>query len=71
MWFRTEGPKYARRLIPTDEAREYVPQIYAQVIAGRSLAQVCRYLESEGVAPVGIAKDREDGRGKSGMWGAQ
>ena len=53
---------------PTEEAREYIPQIYHRVIAGESLAQVCRWLESCGVTPVGIAKVREDGRGKSGQW---
>lgn len=65
--FTIEGPKYARRLVPTDEAREYVPQVYARVIAGQSLAQVCRWLEAEGVAPAGIAKQDSD-RGKSGQW---
>jgi hypothetical protein len=66
--FTTAGAKLNKRLVPTDEAREYVPQIYARVIAGESLAQVCRWLESCGVAPAGIAGDREDGRGKSGQW---
>jgi DNA invertase Pin-like site-specific DNA recombinase len=65
--FTSAGPKYARRLVPTDEAREYVPQIYARVIGGQSLAQVCRWLESEHVAPMGIASDRST-RGKRGQW---
>ena len=66
--FSSEGPKYGRRLVPTAQAREYVPLIYARVIAGESLAAVCRWLNAEGVAPVGIARERKDGRGKAGLW---
>jgi DNA invertase Pin-like site-specific DNA recombinase len=66
--FEISGPKYNRRMKPTAEAREYVPLVYQRIIATRSLAHTCRWLESEGVAPVGITKDREDGRGKSGKW---
>jgi DNA invertase Pin-like site-specific DNA recombinase len=66
--FTTEGPRYERRLVPTDVAREYIPQIYQRIIAGQSLAQVCRWLEAEHVKPMGIAKDRADGKGKSGKW---
>jgi DNA invertase Pin-like site-specific DNA recombinase len=65
--FISEGPRYDRRLVPTDEAREYVPQIFAQVIGGRSLAQVARWLEREGVLPAGIASEDSE-RGKSGQW---
>ena len=71
--FVTEGPDRGKWLVPTAQAREYVPQIYGRVIAGESLAQIARWLESCGVAPVGIAKTEDiDGnpvtRGKSGRW---
>lgn len=66
--FTAQGADRSKRLVPADEAREYVPEIFRRVIAGRSLAQVCRWLEAEGVAPAGIAGEREDGRGKSGQW---
>ena len=69
--FSVEGPKYNRRLVPTAQAREYVPQIYDRITTGQSLAQVCRWLEAEGVAPAGIAREREDGKGKSGLWWAR
>ena len=65
--FTSTGPKYDRRLVPADAAREYVPQVYRRVIAGESLATICRWLESEHVAPAGIASDRST-RGKSGRW---
>ena len=66
--FAVTGPRYRRAMVPTPQAREYVPQIYRRVIQGESLAQVCRWLEAEGVRPAGIAKDRDDGRGRSGKW---
>lgn len=47
--FVTEGPKYARRMIPTPQAREYVPLIYQRVIAGESLGKIARWLDSCGV----------------------
>jgi len=65
--FTSEGPKYERRLVPTAEAREYVPQIYRRVIAGESLARIARWLEGEGVRPAGVAKASSE-RGKSGKW---
>lgn len=42
----TEGPKYDRRLVATDLGREYIPQIYDMVIAGKSLADICGWLDS-------------------------
>jgi Recombinase/Recombinase zinc beta ribbon domain len=42
----TEGPKYDRRLAATDLGREYIPQIYDMVIAGKSLADICEWLDS-------------------------
>jgi DNA invertase Pin-like site-specific DNA recombinase len=71
--FATTGSKHSKRLVPTAQGREYIPQVYGRVIAGQSLAQVCRWLEAEGVSPVGVAKAEDsDGnpvtRGKSGQW---
>jgi site-specific DNA recombinase len=45
------GEKYDHTLVPTDAGREYVPQIFARVIAGESLAAIARWLDSEGVRP--------------------
>lgn len=74
--FTSEGPKRNRRLVATSEARTYVPQIFARVTAGQSLATVAKWLESEHVAPMGIKKEKNaDGtpvtRGKSGQWHAR
>jgi DNA invertase Pin-like site-specific DNA recombinase len=44
------GGKHRKRMVPTDDGRTYVPQIYAKVIDGWSLAAVCRWLDAEGVA---------------------
>lgn len=62
-----QGVKLNRPLVPTAQAREYVPQIYGAVIAGKTLADICRWLQSEGVKPTGIAK-QENAKGKSGKW---
>src|SRR6266516_6334976 len=35
-----------RRLAATDLGREYIPQIYDRVIAGKSLADICGWLDS-------------------------
>ena len=40
-----------KMLVPTDEGRAYVPEIFARVIAGDSLNTVGRWLKSEGVKP--------------------
>jgi DNA invertase Pin-like site-specific DNA recombinase len=40
-----------KTLEPTDEGREYVPQIFKRVADGESLAKICRWLDSEGVSP--------------------
>jgi len=74
--FTSEGPKRNRRLVATSEARTYVPQIFARVTAGQSLAAVAKWLESEGVKPMGVKKEENaDGtpvtRGKSGQWHAR
>ena len=43
----TSGQKYARQLVPTDEGRRLIPEVYARVIAGDSLAKVGAWLEEE------------------------
>lgn len=49
--YTSEGEKYDRRLVPTDEGRKYVPLIFEHVIEGWSLEQVATWLRSEGVTP--------------------
>ena len=49
--YTSEGEKYDRRLVPTDEGRMYVPLIFKHVIEGWSLEQVATWLRSEGVTP--------------------
>jgi hypothetical protein len=65
--FTTEGPKYSRRLVPTEQARLYVPQIYKQIIAKKSLATVAAWLNEQGVKPTGIANEKNP-KGKNGLW---
>ena len=61
------GAKHNKRIQWTPQAREYIPQIYARIITGQSLATVARWLEAEHVAPTGIAKTGSS-KGKSGKW---
>jgi site-specific DNA recombinase len=49
--YTSEGEKYDRRLVPTDEGRKYIPLIFNYVIEGWSLEQVAQWLRSEGVKP--------------------
>jgi DNA invertase Pin-like site-specific DNA recombinase len=39
-------------LVPTDEGRIYIPQIYQRIIDGQSLRQVAAWLDSQGVKPM-------------------
>jgi site-specific DNA recombinase len=50
--YTTEGAKYDRRLVPTDEGRQYVPAIFQRVIKGWSLSQIADWLNAEEVRPV-------------------
>ena len=68
--FTSQGEKYNKRLVPTDEAREYVPQVFARIIAGESLAKVAAWLNECGVKATGI-KNKENTKGKSGKWWAE
>lgn len=65
--FTSQGEKYNRRLVPTSEAREYVPQVFARIIAGESLATVAKWLNECGVQATGI-KNKANPKGKSGKW---
>jgi DNA invertase Pin-like site-specific DNA recombinase len=47
--YAIEGERHNKRAVPTETGRTYVPQIYAKVIEGWSLAAVCRWLDAEGV----------------------
>jgi DNA invertase Pin-like site-specific DNA recombinase len=46
---RIEGPKYNKKLVPTDLCREYAPQIFDCVIAGDSWRAIAAWLDVEGV----------------------
>lgn len=43
----TEGPKYERRLVPTEEGRRLVPEVYERVIRGESLGVIAAWLTRE------------------------
>jgi DNA invertase Pin-like site-specific DNA recombinase len=47
--FDIVGPKYGRTIVPTDECREYAPEIFRRCIKGESLRQIAAWLDSEGV----------------------
>ena len=44
--FITEGTRHNMRLVPTPDGREYVPQIFARIVDGESLRQVCDWLNT-------------------------
>jgi site-specific DNA recombinase len=46
------GEKYDRHLIPNDDGRKYIPEIFRRVIDGHSQAQIVAWLRAEGVSPV-------------------
>jgi DNA invertase Pin-like site-specific DNA recombinase len=50
--FYTEGEKYSRKMIPADECREYVPQIFKRCIAGDSLRTIAEWLDTQPVTPM-------------------
>jgi DNA invertase Pin-like site-specific DNA recombinase len=51
LWgYRIEGPKYNKKLIPTDLCREYAPKIFDRVIAGDSWREIAAWLDVEGVS---------------------
>jgi DNA invertase Pin-like site-specific DNA recombinase len=45
--YQITGPKYAKTIVPSDEGRRLVPEVYDRVIKGESLATVARWLEAE------------------------
>jgi site-specific DNA recombinase len=47
--YASEGEKYDRHLVPTDEGRKYVPLIFQHCIDGWSLNTIAKWLTSEGV----------------------
>ncbi|MCL2582946.1 MAG: recombinase family protein [Streptosporangiales bacterium] len=42
-----DGNTYSKGLVPTEEGRRLVPQIYQRCIAGESLASIARWLDAE------------------------
>ncbi len=49
--YTSEGPKYNRRLVPTEVGRTYVPAIFERCIAGQSATSIAEWLAAEGVQP--------------------
>lgn len=47
--FDIVGITYNKGIVPTDDCREYVPQIFARCIQGDSLRTIAAWLDSEGV----------------------
>ena len=47
--YTTEGPKYARSLVPTELGRKYVPEIFQRCIDGDSTRTIAAWLDSMGV----------------------
>ncbi len=45
--YEIAGPKYGKTLVPTVEGRRLVPEIYAQLVAGKSLQQVADWLSGQ------------------------
>jgi DNA invertase Pin-like site-specific DNA recombinase len=65
--FTTTGEKYRRTLVPTPEGRKYAPEIFQRIADGDTLDVVARWLEAEGVRPLGIVSERNE-HGKTGAW---
>jgi DNA invertase Pin-like site-specific DNA recombinase len=47
--YMIEGDKYDRRLVPTDEGRIYIPEIFRRYVAGESFLKIADWLNAEGV----------------------
>lgn len=45
--YTSTGPKMNRRLVPTDDGRRLIPEIFARVIAGESLGTIAEWLSVE------------------------
>jgi DNA invertase Pin-like site-specific DNA recombinase len=54
--FTAVGPAHEKRLIPTEECRELVPQILQRCIDGDSLRTIARWLDSAGYPPANGGK---------------
>jgi DNA invertase Pin-like site-specific DNA recombinase len=64
-----EGPKHNKRMVPGAVGGKYIPQIYAKVIAGWSLAAIGEWLESEGVPSPRLLKPSDKRPAESsGKW---
>ena len=46
------GAKYNKTIVPTDECRTYVPQIFQRCIDGDSCRTIALWLDAEGVKPM-------------------
>jgi hypothetical protein len=47
--YQIAGDRYSRRLVATDQCREYWPQVLTRLAQGDSLRKVAAWLDSEGV----------------------
>jgi DNA invertase Pin-like site-specific DNA recombinase len=50
--YEVSGTKYDKTITPTDEGREWAPEIFKRVKNGKSLAAIAAWLKSEGVKPL-------------------
>jgi DNA invertase Pin-like site-specific DNA recombinase len=45
--YEITGPKYAKTIVPTEQGRQLVPEVYARVIKGESLATIAGWLKEQ------------------------
>lgn len=45
--YKVDGEKYARKLVPSDDGRRLIPEVYQRCIGGQSLATIGAWLEEE------------------------
>jgi len=49
--YKVIGEKYNKRMVPTEECKKYVPQMFERCIAGQSCRIIALWLDAEGVKP--------------------
>lgn len=63
--FEAAGPKFSKRLEPTELGREYIPLIFERVIRRDSLAVICKWLDS---LRIRFRTDRDTGLAVQAPW---
>ena len=54
--YAADGEKYSKTMVPTDDGRKYVPEIFQRVANGITLVKIAAWLDAEGVKPKRGAK---------------